>query len=432
MRRSGLGLALTLLSCQRSELSYVVPPPPVGSGPVILVVEREGSIESVLGAPGPELGALAPVTTQRDEPIRLYAFGYDQPLESFGLQMGPLRIDPSGRLLPPANVAYTADLGLDPVVRWEVPEGPVLPSLRLAIAPSFDCPIFEATAWPTANLGTMSSGVAWGEEALVFTEDGHALAVTQLGPRPLEPLGIPVTAAFGGEDGTLWVGDQTGILSTGRYDNQRLTFSPVASTTLPSPIRRLAAAQPDPQLELYTLGDAGNLEVYRGGAFSLLTSIRPGVWPSPLLWISPGQALYASPETTGTVVGDPQGQVLTIMLETHGAVVTAFGLLPGGLLAGTERGETYLLDFQTQSWKLDEQPLPTGVSHLLGDEEGAFVFGSDGELAFRPGDGRFCPTQHFGFGRPTAAVVLGRDLVVGAGVEANGQPLGLYYLTRVN
>lgn len=431
VRRACLGLALALVGCQRGELSYVVPPPPVGPGPLILVVEREGLIERVLGAPDPALGALEPVTTQRDEPIRLYALGYDQPLESFGLEMGPLRVDPAGRLLPTAKAAYVADLGLDPVVAWEVPEDPVLPTLRLAVDPSFDCPIFEATVWPTTNQGAVASVVGSGVRALVFFEGGNAMAVSRAGPVLLEPTGIPVTAAIMGEDQTLWVGDQTGTLYTGRDDNPRLTLLPLGSTTVPAPIRRLAGSRPQPLLELYTLGEGGNLEVYRDGAFSLLTSVRPGPLPIPMLWLSPGQLLYASAETTGTVVGDPQGQAFSIMLETNGAMVTAFALLSDGLLAGTELGDTYLLNFEGQAWTLDDPMLATGISHLIAYDEGAIALGSEGELAFRRADGRYCQPLRFGYGRPTAAAALGRDLVIGAGVEASGQPLGLYYLSRV-
>lgn len=410
----------------------MVPPPPLGPGPLILVVEREGLIEAVVGAPGPDLGALDPVTTQRDEPIRLYALGYEQPLESFGLGMGSLRVDPAGRLLPAAKATYVAELGLDPVVSWEVPEAPVLPALRLAVTPSFDCPIFEATAWPTANLGSVTSVVALEERALAFLEGGQAMAISKEGPVFLEPTGIPVTAAIAGEDQTLWLGDQSGTLYAGRAENLRLSLLPQGSTTVSSPIRRLAASQSQPVSEIYSLGAEGNLEVFRGGAFLLLTSVRVGPLPSPLLWLSPGQALYASPETTGTVVGDPQGQEFTISLETQGAMVTAFAQLADGLLAGDERGETYLFKFEGQGWLLDEPSLSTGISHLLPYADGVIALGSDGDLAYRRADGRFCPSLRFGYGRPTAAAALGRDLVLGAGVEASGQPLGLYYLSRVH
>lgn len=346
-----VSLAATLLAAGcGADSVWLGFPPASDMASMVVATPSEGGValDAIdLGSAAVRLDA----ALDREGERTVHALLFEAPLGAYGLEEGPMPIPDGGPVVPLlgeeglfgeradrvfAARVYDAQAAVD----WEsVGAAPAWIADRVVRRPPPKCPTFspdpsvELNSFPAfvVPLSARRAVVRMYASGTYVIGDGQAVEITPPGPA--------FTGALQADDGTLWLGDSTGTLWTGRADPTEIYADLESKGTSGRgvPIDSIAARGDD----VFFVDYAGDVFRWDNGRISFLGETgtnRIG----PIEWTAPGEAAIVAPDPAGIHIVTANGITFEAMTE-DGASSIRF--VPGiGAVMGTASGRFFVRD----------------------------------------------------------------------------------------
>ena len=367
MRCSPLALLLVACSGPPGPLGFRVDVPVEPEDrALILSVEGQDRFE-LIALEISEAGLIEPLDVGFDlsESLTLTALLYDEPLETIGLEPGPVqRISGGGRALPDPDRMSQLSYGQRAVTDWveqsQLPES--LQQVRLERINA--CNRFTPVVVPLGLAGSPQLVLAL-DQRWVFV--GTYSAVSFLVDREgavirLEDLPTSFLAGYVERNGRIWLGGADGVVYEATLDAQAPSLGVSAVSTLASGQPIWALDGPDGAGEQVALGWSPGVE----GNWSSVEHFDGTSWAAPLgtrrdphniTYAKEGLAFYATHFRDAELRALQDRQELCTWVETlnFGHLIEIQSIPELGLVAGTSGSEVHLLRGEPLLRQCDER-----------------------------------------------------------------------------